>query len=107
MNINDIPRLSAKDSSPLDVSRTILVVITLVKLSILPPTIITAPTSESALLNPVIIIINKSYLDSKIIVFLILFVLVFKDIKYSFKRLYLSFRFFNESETIIGVMIIN
>ena len=107
INIRDIPKLNAKDSSPLDVSSTILVVITLVKLSILPPTIITAPTSESALLSPVMIMINKSYLDSKIIVLRILFSLVFKEYKYSLKRLYLSFRLFNDSEIIIGVIMMN
>ena len=64
MNINDIPRLNASDSSPLDVSKTMLVVMTLVMLSILPPTIITAPTSDNALLIPVIIIIKISNLDS-------------------------------------------
>ena len=79
--MSDIPRLNAKDNSPLDVSSTILVVITLVKLSILPPTIITAPTSESALLKPVMTIINKSYRDSYIIVLRILFLLVFKETK--------------------------
>ena len=103
INIKDIPKLNAKDSSPLDVSSTILVVITLVKLSILPPTIITAPTSESALLSPVMIIINKSYLDSKIIVLRILFLLVFKEFKYSLKRLYLSFRLFNDSEIMFAL----
>ncbi len=61
---SDIPRLRARDSSPLEVSSTILVVITLVKLSILPPTIRTAPTSDSALLKPVMITINKLNLDS-------------------------------------------
>ena len=59
-----IPKLKAKDSSPLDVSKTILVVITLVKLSILPPTIITAPTSDNALLKPVMIITKRLNLDS-------------------------------------------
>ena len=82
INISDIPKLNANDNSPLDVSRTILVVITLVKLSILPPTIITAPTSERALLSPVMTIIKRSYLDSNTIVLRILFLLVFKDIKY-------------------------
>ena len=60
---SEIPRLRANDNSPLDVSKTILVVITLVKLSILPPTIITAPTSDNALLNPVMTIISKLNLD--------------------------------------------
>ena len=79
INISDIPKLNAKDNSPLDVSSTMLVVMTLVKLSILPPTMITAPTSESALLNPVITMINRSYRDSYIIVLRILFLLAFKE----------------------------
>ena len=62
------PRLKANASSPREVSRTILVVITLVIFAILPPTIITAPTSERALPSPVMTIINKSNLHSLIIV---------------------------------------
>jgi len=64
MDKSVIPRLNAKDSSPLDVSKTMLVVITLVKLSILPPTIITAPTSDNALLKPVMIITKRLNRDS-------------------------------------------
>ena len=59
-----IPKLKAKDNSPREVSKTILVVITRVKLSILPPTIITAPTSDNALLKPVMIITKRLNLDS-------------------------------------------
>ncbi len=81
ITISDIPKLSANDNSPLEVSRTILVVITLVKLSILPPTIITAPTSDSALLIPVITIMSRSYRDSYTSVLRILFSLVFKENK--------------------------
>ena len=64
MNKSDKPRLSASESSPLEVSRTILVVITLVRLSILPPTIKTAPTSDNALPSPVIMITNRLKRDS-------------------------------------------
>ena len=45
-NVN--PRLKAIESSPLDVSRTIPVVMVLVTFSILPPTIKIAPTSDNA-----------------------------------------------------------
>ena len=45
---NTIPKLNAIESSPLEVSSTILVVITLVRFATLPPTIITAPTSDNA-----------------------------------------------------------
>jgi hypothetical protein len=81
IKIKEIPKLNANDNSPLDVSRTMLVVIIRVKLSIFPPTIITAPTSESALLSPVMTMINKSYLDSNINVARILPSLVSKEVK--------------------------
>ena len=60
----------------------------LVKLSIFPPTIITAPTSDNALLKPVRITISRLNLDSNIIVLLILVFEALSDKKYSFKRLY-------------------
>ena len=66
--ISVIPKLNASASSPLDVSSTILVVITLVIFAIFPPTIITAPTSDKALPRPVTIIINNSNLHSLMIV---------------------------------------
>ena len=72
-NINEInksviPKLKAIDSSPFDVSRTIPVVIVLVRFSILPPTIIIAPTSDRTLPNATSVPTTISLLDSQIIV---------------------------------------
>ena len=64
INKRIIPKAKAKDKFPLDVSKAIVVVITLVKWSILPPTIITAPTSEIALPNPARITVKIEYLAS-------------------------------------------
>ena len=52
INNNVIPKLKAIDNSPFEVSSTIPVVIVLVKLSIFPPTIKIAPTSDKALPKP-------------------------------------------------------
>ena len=63
---NVIPKFNASSKLPRDVSRTMLVVITRVLYAILPPTIITAPTSDNARPSPVSIIISKSFLPSTI-----------------------------------------
>ena len=63
--INIIPSPRAKDKSPLDVSITIVVVITRVIWAIFPPTIITAPTSANALPSPARATVNKENLASQ------------------------------------------
>ena len=52
---------------PLEVSRAIVVVITRVRWSILPPTIITAPTSDTARPNPASTTVSSEYRASMII----------------------------------------
>ena len=59
-----IPKLKAIDNSPFDVSNTIPVVIVRVRFSILPPTIIIAPTSASNLPKDTSILIVRYLLDS-------------------------------------------
>lgn len=83
INNNVTPKLRAKFKSPREVSRTILVVITRVLWAILPPTIITAPTSDNALPSPVNNVINKSFLPSNIMVYNFLVVDACNENKYS------------------------
>ena len=61
-----IPKASAKESSPFEVSIVIVVVITLVRWSIFPPTIITAPTSEIPFARPAKTTVISEYLASTI-----------------------------------------
>ena len=61
---NIIPNASARGKLPFDVSKDIEVVITLVKWSILPPTIITAPTSDIARPKPAKTTVTSEYLAS-------------------------------------------
>ena len=63
-----MPKASAKGRSPLDVSSAIEVVMTLVTWSIFPPTIITAPTSYTALPKPAKNMVIKESLLSEIYV---------------------------------------
>ncbi len=58
------PNFIAMSVLPFDVSRTILVVITLVFPAIFPPTIITAPTSAIARPKPRIIACDMPWLES-------------------------------------------
>ena len=83
MKISDNPRYIANSSSPREVSSTILVVITLDMFDMLPPTMITAPTSDNARPRPVIDTITKSNLVSSIMVFIIFPLGAFKDDIYS------------------------
>ena len=65
--INKItPSCNAIENSPLEVSNTIPVVIVRVKYSILPPTIIIAPTSDNPLPRPANEFVSKGYLASQI-----------------------------------------
>ena len=57
---------NAIENSPLEVSSTIPVVIVRVKCSILPPTIIIAPTSDNPLPRPASEFVSKGYLASQI-----------------------------------------
>ena len=59
-----IPKASARESSPFEVSIVIVVVITLVRWSIFPPTIITAPTSETPFARPARTTVISEYLAS-------------------------------------------
>ena len=64
ITIRVIPKLIANDNSPLEVSKTMLVVITRVWCAIFPPTMITAPTSAKALPNPARKLTDNKLLDS-------------------------------------------
>ena len=59
-----MPKDKAKDKFPLEVSSAIAVVIILVKWSIFPPTIMTAPTSDIALPKPAKTTVESEYLAS-------------------------------------------
>ena len=69
--------------------------------------LITAPTSDNALLRPVINAISTSYLVSYIIVFLVLYLVVFNDDNNSLKYIYLSVKHLSNKDIIIGVTMIN
>ena len=58
------PNARARGKFPFDVSREIDVVMTRVKWSIFPPTIITAPTSEIARPKPARTTVTSEYLAS-------------------------------------------
>ena len=64
--ISIIPRAKASSRLPFDVSKAIVVVITRVDPAILPPTIITAPTSAIARPNPAQIAVKIENLASMI-----------------------------------------
>ena len=56
---NIMPKANASGKLPFDVSKDIDVVMTRVKWSILPPTMMTAPTSDIALPKPAKITVNN------------------------------------------------
>ena len=99
-----MPKAKAKDKFPFEVSKAIVVVITLVRWSILPPTIITAPTSEIALPNPAKITVKIEYLASYKQAIRALFDETTKDIKRSLYSSLISSIIWAVNETIIGII---
>ena len=79
INIKIMPKEIANSKLPLEVSKAIEVVITLVKWAIFPPTIIIAPTSDIALPNPARMQVNNEYRASQVIVIIFWLILAFND----------------------------